>query len=141
MVTVVSLEGSLYLKDPQSVIAYTLRRYSRTPKNTIPILPDLIISLPYQIAKFGREPDNLVQNIEGDLQRVFSRIFGNERQITVNVSYTKRDTISYDTTISIVYTTLSGELQQTGTTITLVNGRLMIPEDQISWETNPFAPV
>jgi len=133
MVTVPSLEGKLYLSDPQSVIAYQLRRYSRTHADTIPILSDLIISLPLQIAKYGSEPDDLTSNIQSDLQGVFNRIFAGERNITVNVTHEKISATAFNVSVSVIYTVLSGELQQTGTTISLVNGRLTIPEDRIAW--------
>lgn len=127
-----SLEGSLYLTDPQSVIAYQLRKYFRTPKDTIPILGDLIISLPYQVARFGKQPSILVNNIQSDLQNLFNRIFGNERNITVNANFILDDNGGYDVTIAVMYSVSSGEINQTGTTISLgSDGRLKIREDTI----------
>jgi len=133
MVAVVpSLEGSLFLKDPQSIIAYVWRKYCRTPKDTVTILPDLIISLPYQLSKFGREPNVLVTNIQTDLQGVFSRIFGNERSVTVSVTSVPSGTDGYDVNVSFMYTTLTGELDQVGTTVSIgKQGQLVIPEDTL----------
>lgn len=126
-----SLEGSLFLTDPQSIIAYIMRKYFRTPKNTIPIVGDSIISLPWQVARFGKEPDTLVANIQSDLQKVFDRIFANERKITVSVNHTPNGDAGYDINITVMFTTLSGELNQLGTTISLEKGRLVIPEDTL----------
>lgn len=139
-VTLPSLEGQLYLRDTQSIIGYTLRRYSRTPKDTVTILPDMIISLPWRIAQFGRDPDSLVFNIQSDLQGVFGRIFANERPIQVSVIHTPGEGNSYNIEVSIIYTLKSGELEQTGTKLSLdkTTGRLSIPEDRISWDINPY---
>lgn len=137
-ITVPSLTSQTYLTDPQSIIGYQLRRYGRQPKDTVTILPDLIISLPWQIANFGKDPDTLVSNIQSDLQGVFTRIFRNERKVTVNVSHSKIDSGTYSVSVSVIYTLLSGELQQTGTTLALKNGQLTIPEDQINWMSSPY---
>lgn len=126
-----SLTGSLYIKDPLSVIAYQLRRFFRMPANTMPLLPDMIISLPYLIAQYGREPENLVNNIQSALQGCLSRVFGDERSISVSCSYTDTHDDSYIVTLSITYAMLNGEINQTGTHIKLVNGRLQIPEDSL----------
>lgn len=127
-----SLEGSLYLKDPQSIIAYTLRKYFRTPKDTIPILSDLIISLPWQVAQHGKDPETLTRNIASDLQNCFDRIFAGERRINVSANYTTDGNDGhYEVTISVIYSQISGEIAQTGTTISLRNGRLVIPEDNL----------
>lgn len=132
--TVPSLEGSLYLTDPQSIIAYTLRKYFRTPKDAVPMFEDLIISLPWQEANFGREPDTLVRNIQSDLQGAFDRIFKGERDVTVSVSHSDvSSSMSYTVTLSVIYSLLNGEISQSGTTISLVNGRLVIPEDKIDF--------
>jgi hypothetical protein len=136
MVSIVpSLEGSLYLKDPQSIIAYTLRMYCRTPGSTIPFLSELVISLQAQIALFGKQPDQLVGVMQTDLQGVFGRIFQNERQVTASVTYTDTSPNTYDVTISVIYTLLNGELSQTGGTISLKDGFLQIPEDTIEFNT------
>lgn len=126
-----SLEGSLFLTDPQSIIAYVMRKYFRTPKNTIPIVGDAIISLPWQVARFGKEPDTLVTNMQSDLQKVLERIFANERKITISVNHTPNGDSGYDVNITAMYTALSGELNQIGTTISLEKGRLVIPEDTL----------
>jgi hypothetical protein len=132
MVTVPSLTGSLYVDDVQSVIAYTLNRFFRTPQHTVPIVPDLIISLPWLVAKFHRDADTLCNNIQSDLQGCFNRIFDAERKITVAVTNALTDASgTYDITISIIYTMLSGEIGQTGATISLKNGRLVIPENNL----------
>lgn len=133
MVNVVpSLEGSLLLKDPQSIIAYQLRRYFRMPKDTIPILADSIISLPWQVARFGKEPDILASNIQSDLQTVLLRIFGDDRKVTVTTNSISNGDDSFDITISVIYGLANGEITQTGTTISLgSDGRLKIPEDTI----------
>lgn len=135
MVSVPSLEGSLYLEDPQSIIGYTLRKYMRTPADTVPLLSDLIISLPMQVARYGKEPDVLCSNIQSDLQSTFVRIFGGERKITVSCTFTSNTNGNYDVTISVIYTTLSGDIAQTGTTLSLSkDGKILIPEDTL--ETN-----
>ena len=126
-----SLENALYLTDPKSIIAYTLRRYFRQPKATIPILDEYIISLPYQVAQHGKEPDVLVNNIQRDLQGVFSRIFQQDRNVTVTCNQVPVSDNEYDVTISVLYSLATGEITQTGTTISLVKGRLVIPEDTI----------
>lgn len=126
-----SLEGSLYLTDPQSIIAYILRRYYRNTKNTVPVLGDLIISLPHQVALFKNEPEKLASNMQADLQRVLSRIFGTERNVTVSVMIEKTGANSCNFNTSIMYSTKSGDVEQTGTTISLKNGRLDIPEDTL----------
>lgn len=130
-----SLEGSLFLTDPQSIIAYTLRKYFRTPKDTIPILPDLIISLPWQVARFGKEPELLCQNIQSDLQTTLSRIFADERPITVSVTNVPSGDSGFDVNIAVMYTLISGDVEQAGTTVSLINGRLVIPEDKIDFRT------
>lgn len=127
-----TLEGSMYLTDPQSIIAYILRRYFRQPKDTVPILGDLIISLPWQVARFGKQPDLLVTNIQEDLQNCLTRIFGGERKITVSANYTNDSTTTYEVTISVIYTTVGKEISQLGSTISLKNGRLVIPEDTLA---------
>ncbi len=133
MVAVVpSLEGSLYLKDPQSIIAYTLRKFFRTPKDTIPFLDTMIISLPWLVARFGNDPENLCNNIQSDLQNCFDRIFANDRKITVNASYETDSTDTYFISISVIYVAKSGEIDQVGVSkIGLKNGRLTIPEDSL----------
>jgi hypothetical protein len=135
--TVPSLEGQLYLKDPLSIIAYTLRRYQRTPKDTVNLLPDLIISLPWQIAQLGKEPDALTRNIQADLQGVFDRIFANERRIEVAVSHTVNDATSYNISVAITYTAIDGEPKQVGMMIPLKDGRPVIPEDSLNWTNGP----
>lgn len=133
-----SLEGSLFLTEPQSIIAYQLRKYFRTPKDTIPIVGDSIISLPWQVARFGKEPDTLVANMQSDLQKVFERIFTNERKISVSVTHTPNGDGAYDVNLTVMYTALSGELNQIGTTISLVKGRLVIPEDTLKMDIIPL---
>lgn len=133
MVTSVpSLTGSLYVTAPESIIALTLRRYMKTPKHTIPILPDLIISLPWVVARFAKSPDTLCDNIRSDLQGCLDRIFNGERTITVTVNNNLLDEAgNYEVNISIMYTTLSGELSQLATSISLgSDGTLHIPEDK-----------
>jgi len=124
-----SLTGSLYVKDPLSVISYTLRKFFRTPAHAVPLIPDLIISLPYLVARFGNEPENLASNIRSDLQACFTRVFGSDRTVQVDCSYTDDTNGNYIVTISVTYSMLSGEIGQTGTHVKLVNGRLQIPED------------
>lgn len=132
--TVPSLEGSLYLTDPQSIVAYQLRKYYRTPKDTIPILSDMIISLPWQVARFGREPDVLCQNMQSDLQGVFDRVFNQERAVTVSVTHTSTGSGEYDINTSVMYTMISGDVDQGGMTVSIdKNGRLVIPEDKIDF--------
>lgn len=133
-----SLEGSLFLTDPQSIVAYVWRKYSRTPKDAVSILPDMIISLPYQVSQFSREPNVLVTNIQTDLQGVFTRIFDTERKVTVNVTQIPNGDNGYDISVSIMYATLEGELDQIGTTISIDrNGRLIIPEDTLNFNSLP----
>jgi hypothetical protein len=132
-----TLEGSVWVTDPQSIIAYTLRRYCRTPMNTMPFLSDMIISINQQIALYGREPDNLVARIQSDLQNVYNRIFGDEREVSVTATYANKVADNtYDITIAVMYTTTSGELSQTGGTILLVDGMLKIPEDTIMFRVS-----
>lgn len=129
-----SLTGSLLLRDPQSIVAYTLRRYFRQPADTISILSDLIISLPWRVAQCGKDPEALCSAIQTDLQGCLSRIFGNDRRVTVSTSFTRDQTDEYNVTISVMFTALNGELEQTGTTISLdKNGRLVIPEDNLDY--------
>jgi len=139
-VTIPSLEGQTYIRNTQSVIGYTLRRYSRTPKETVPLLPDLIISLQWRMAESGRDPDALTASIQTDLQTVFDRIFANERRVRVSCTYTMVNSIHYNVTLSVIYTLLNGEIEQYGATITLNKdtGQFVIPEDQINWVTGPY---
>lgn len=134
-VTVPSLEGSLYITNPLSIIAYTLRKFSRTPSDTIPILPSKIISLPWLVANYKNSPDILCNNIQTALQNTLTNIFSPDNR-TIQVLATNTPSSSnngdYDITISIVYQTLSGDLEQTGTTVSVVNGMLKIPEDNIN---------
>lgn len=132
MAKVPSLESSLYLNDPESIIAYTLRKYSRTPKDTVPVLKDMIISLTWDIAEYGRDPDNLVRVIQTNLQNTFNRIFENDRQISVNVIHQPDGNGNTTVVITISYTTKTGDLKQTGTRISLdKNGQFVIPEDML----------
>jgi hypothetical protein len=106
------------------------------PANTMPYLSEYIISLPQQISMYGKHPEILTANMKSDLQNVLTRIFANDtRNITVNVSYSQSAsyTNGYDITVSFMYTLLSGELDQVGTTISLgSNGRLVIPESNLA---------
>jgi hypothetical protein len=138
-VYVPTLEGSLYLTDPEQIIGYILKRYFRDIKKAVPFLDDYIISLPKQVAQFGREPAALVTNIQSDLQKCFDRIFAPDgRKITVSVSQTAGSTPdNYNVTMSIMYTTLSGDLLSSGTVISLVNGQLVIPADKLTVQTIP----
>ncbi len=132
MAKVPSLESSLYLTDPESIIGYTLRKYSRTPKDTVPVLGDMIISLPWDIAEYGRYPDDLVRVIQTNLQNVLGRIFENDRQISVSVIHQDDGNGNTVITITISYTALSGEVKQTGSRISLDrNGEFIIPEDSL----------
>lgn len=126
-----SLEGSLYLTDPQSIIGYTLRKMCRTPKDTVPIVPDAIVSFPWFAAKFKNQPDTLCNNMQSSIQRVLSNIFGTERNVNVTVTNTvnANNASEYDINISILYTTIAGELVPIGTTLLLKDGRFVIPED------------
>lgn len=133
-VGVPSLEGSFFITDPQSIIGYVWKRYCRTPKDTISILPDLIISLPYQVSQFGRSPSTLVTNMTTDLQGVLSRIFATDRTVTVNVTQlpSSSDPNGYDVNVSITYTKLDGEIDQIGQTISInAVGELVLPEDTL----------
>ena len=136
MAFVPSYERSLYIEDIRSIIAYTWNRYCRMPANTIPYLSEYIISLPKQIAQYGRHPEILTVNMKSDLQNVFTRIMAHDgRTITVNTSYSQSSSYAngYDITVSMMYTLLSGELDQIGTTISLgANGRLVIPESNLA---------
>lgn len=131
-VAIPSLEGSFYLKDPQSIIAFILRKYFRTPKDAVPLLGDMIISLRWQVANHGGDPETLTSNIRADLQSCYTRIFGSERNVTVTCTYTKTSSNTYSVQIGVVYNLLSGEVAQTGTTISLKDGQLVIPEDNLN---------
>ena len=136
MVAVVpSLNGQLLLKDPQSIIAATWNRYSRTPAQTIPILSDLIISLPDTSSRFGNNPDGLINQIQSEFQGVLQRIFGNDRTITVNASYSLNDDQSdYNVNVSVSYTDPNGPGGMIGTSIRIKDGYLSYP-DQIVTNT------
>ena len=129
--------AATYLTDPQSIIGYQINLFERMPKDTMPVLDDLIISLPFLVAKFGQEPDILRPNIEQALQGVFSRIFSTERQVLVSVSYTYDDTTNlYTYLITVTYTLESGEIDQYGSRIYLTSeGRLHIPESTVGANT------
>ena len=133
MVSVPSLSGSTYIEDPQSIIAYTLNRFMRMPRDTVPLMDDHIISLPWLAAEYSQDPENLTNQIQSALQRVFNRIFNGERNITVSVNHSFTDSISYDVTMSVIYTKLSGDIGTLGTTISLdkTSGRLIIPENNL----------
>jgi hypothetical protein len=126
-----SLEGGLFLTDPQSIIAYTIRKYMRVPKEAVTLLENMIISIRHQVSLHGGQPDVLTNNIQSDLQNVFDRIFQNERQITVSCTYEMTSSNTYDVTMSVIYSLLSGEIGQTGARITLQDGQLVIPEDNL----------
>lgn len=131
--SVPSLEASLYLTDPQSIIAYGLRKFFRTPKHAVPLLPDEIISLPWLVAEYGRDPETLTANIQSDLQTCFNRIFAGDRDVRVSTNFTTDQTDKYEVTISVIYTHKSGETDQIGTTLSISqDGRLIIPEDNLS---------
>lgn len=128
-----SLEGSLFLKDTQSIIGYTLRKFFKTPKDAVPILPDMIISLPWLVAKYGKEPSVLVSNIQSDLQTVFNRIFNGSVDIAVITSHVSTSNPNeYDINIAISYMTSGGDITQSGTTLLLKDGQIVLPEDHIS---------
>lgn len=133
MAYVPSLEASAYLTDPQSIVAYQIRRFMRMPADTVPLMDDYIISLPWIVAQHSRDPETLCNNIESSLQRCLSRIFNGERTVTISVSYTLGDNDTYDVTMSVIYTQANGDLGQVGTTISLnkESGRLVIPEDNL----------
>ena len=135
MVAVVpSHESQLYLKDPVLIIAYTWRKFSRTPADAVPILPDLIISLPQLISLYSDHADTLSNEIQTSFQKCLSRIFGSDRTVIVSVTYepTSSNLSTYDITVSITYTTNSGELDQIGTTVSLVNGQLNLSTDSLN---------
>lgn len=131
-VGVPSLEGSLFLTDPQSIIAYQWRKYCRTPKDTIPLLDDQIISLRWQVSRFGTDPEALTTNMQRDLQSVFTRIFGEERDVRAVCTYTMTSSNTYDVLTQFTYSLLSGEISSYGLTISLKNGELVIPEDNLA---------
>lgn len=131
MVGVPSLEGGFWLTDPQSIIGYILRKYFRTPKEAVGLLENLIISLRHQVSLHGSDPDVLTNNIQSDLQGVFSRIFNGDRQVTVMCTYSMVGATTYDVTISVIYSQLSGEPGQVGARISLMDGQLVIPEDNL----------
>jgi hypothetical protein len=133
MAAIPSLSGSTYIEDPQSIIAYTLNKFMRMPRHTVPLMDDHIISLPWLVAEYSKDPENLINRIQSDLQKVFNRIFNGERTVTVSVNYTLNDSISYDVTMSVIYTQLSGDIGTLGTTISLNkdSGRLIIPENNL----------
>jgi hypothetical protein len=132
MAMVPSLEGGLYLTDPQSIIAYIIRKYFRTPKEAVTLLENMIVSLRHRVSLHGGQPDVLTSNIQSDLQGVFDRIFRNERQVTVSCTPELTSSNTYDVTISVIYSLLSGEIGQTGARITLQDGELVIPEDNLT---------
>lgn len=134
MAAVPSLEGSTYLTDPQSIIAYTIRRFMRMPRHTVPMMDDHIISLPWLVYENRRDPDTLVSSIQSALQKCLVRIFNGERNVNVSASYSLNDNDTYDVTISVIYTTIGDEINQIGTTISLnkTTGRLIIPEDNLN---------
>lgn len=137
-----SLEGKIFLTDIESVIAYQWNKFSRVPKGAMPILSDLIISLPQLVAQFGSNPQNLTANIQSDLQNCFNRIYnitaGNPPQVTVTANYTMHDNGGYDVTVTFLYQTPTDQLAQIATSIALgEDGRLTIPEASLGgqfWE-------
>lgn len=126
-----TLSGSLVVRSAESIITYTLARFTRTPKGAIPMLDEHIISLPWLIAQFGAYPDSLCSNIQTTLQACFDRIFAGDRKIGVSVSFTSDQTDSYEVTISISYTKKNGDPAQLAMGIPLKNGRLVIPENTL----------
>lgn len=131
MAMVPSLEGGFYLTDPQSIVGYQLRKYMRTPKEAVTLLENMIVSLRHQISLHGGQPEVLTANMQSDLQGVFTRIFGNERQVTVTCTHEMTSSNTYDVTISVIYGLLSGEVGQAGARISLKDGQLVIPEDNL----------
>lgn len=132
MAKVPSLEGSLYLTDPQSIIAFIIRKYFRTPKEAVGILENMIISLRHQVSLHGGNPEALTGNITTDLQGVFNRIFAGERAVNVVCSYDMTDGNQYSVTININYVALSGEVSQVPARVYLKDGQLVIPEDNLA---------
>ena len=128
-----NLGGTFFVTDPQSVIAYTIQRFFRTPGDTIPMFSDQVISLPSLVSQFAREPSVLADNIRSDLQNCLDRIFNGERQIVVSCDYQSADNVVTDYTISVTYTKINGDLDQVGITVGLKNGRLIIPENSLDW--------
>jgi hypothetical protein len=128
-----TLEGTLLITDPEWIIAYQWKRYARQPAKTIPILADLIPSLPEQISKFGKQPDILARNIQGDMQSVLGRIFSDDRNINVTATATSTGETSCLISVNFTYTLLNGEASQTVTSIALnpQTGRLTLPIDTL----------
>ncbi len=137
--TIPTLESGLYLTDYQKVIAYTLRKMFRTPKDAVPFLDQSIVSIPWIAAKHRNSVDNLTNALQNEIQSAFNRIFSDGTSIQVNVGYTTNtdDASIYDVTIAILYTPPNGEISSTGIVVGLKDGRFIIPEDNIEFLTTP----
>lgn len=134
MAKVPSLEGSTYITDPQSIIVYTLKRYFNTPKNAIPLFGNAIISLPGLAAEYWQDPDTMSFNMKGDLTTCLQRIFQSERQITVDVPYTKAENGDVRYSINISFTRADGDaVTMTARCSVNPDGKLVIPEDRLGF--------
>lgn len=133
MATVPTLGNTLYLRDPARIIAYTIRKFFYASSDVIPDLGSYIISLPDLKSRFASNPDSFTLEIRNALQGCFNRIFQNERTITVAVSYTLRpNQTDYDVSIVVAFTKNNGDIDTVSSGIQLINGRLVIPEDDLS---------
>ena len=135
MVTVPTLENTLYLQDPEAIIGYGLRRYARTPANTIPFLSSQIISLPQRFAEHGGNPDDFCTAIQTDLMGMYQRIFSTATSVVVYVTNEQTDGTTYTVDIS-VQVTINGQLYQLSTNLPIVNGEISLPQDVISYPTS-----
>jgi len=127
-VTVPSLTSKFALDDVESIIAYIWNRAMRTPKYVLPRIDHLLVSIPGLCAQFGHDADLLCENIQNALQSCYNRIFDGERQISVRVSPTVKANGQYDITTTVAYVTRGGEYRPIATKISLIDGRLAIPE-------------
>lgn len=128
MAVVPSLLGALFVKNPQSIIAYTINMFFTTPQNIVPLFKNEIISLRELISLYSEEPDNLTAQISSSLQKTLDRIFEAERNITVSTTYNAQPNGKYDFTIVVTFNVDSGELRQLGAAFGLVDGQIVTPE-------------
>lgn len=129
-----TLMGTMYLDDIDQKITYTIRRYMRTPANTLNLFGSALISLTDRVAVNWMDPATLCSLIRADLTSVYRRIIDASYNLSVLTDYAlDADTGRCDVTITVSYVRQSGDKAQMAVGIYVDGkGKLVLPQDTLT---------
>lgn len=136
---VMTLGAQTLVTDPRAIIAYQLRYFIYAPLSVSDTYQGMAVSLADCVSRFGRDRSAVIGPITTQLTDMFTRIFGEDSVVTVDVRAENTNSTDGQGQPDIYYTlrlgvqvTYNGIIYPADPTIYVENGNLVLSNDIIS---------